>query len=249
MRSASVMGDTLTPEAMVHVAAARLGVQLDDAAVAEALSPTTSGATAAYLALVEAHHAAPKGSRRIPRRDPAVKALEAAVKGLRRGHHTEQASMLARWCAATVPSEPLVLPEEIITATMEFLALLAYVAATGQFPRPHRAADIGAIELGLVLNPVSPSGRGLHQNSDELLVEAHAALVQAVVVDGWLRSQPSPVKTAVQQRLARLGLRPDTARSLVKREVYELTKAEDPPRWCTETFIAKAVVLLDEVAR
>ncbi|WP_238220244.1 hypothetical protein [Tsukamurella pulmonis] len=160
-----------------------------------------------------------------------MKVLEESVKGLGRGHLTEQASRVARWCAATVPSAPLVLPDEIIAATMEFLALLAHVAATGQFPRTRRDADLGAIELGIVLNPVSPAGRELHENSDELLVAAYQALVQAVVVDGWLRTQPSPVKHGVQQRLVRLGLRADAARGLVNREVHELVKAEEPPRW------------------
>ncbi|MBS4102750.1 hypothetical protein [Tsukamurella paurometabola] len=236
----------LSPDAMVHAAAARLGVQLNDSAVAEVLTPTTSEATAAYLALVESHYAGPRGSRRIPRRDPAVKALEAAVAGLDRGHLPAQASMAARWCAATMPSDPPVLPDEIIGRTMDFLALLAHVSVTGQFPRPRRFADLGAIEMGGVLNPVSPAGRELHENSDEVLVAAYQALVQAVVVDGWLRTQPSPVKHAVQQRLATLGVRPDAARGLVNREVHELVKAEEPPRWCTEIFIAKVIVLMDE---
>ncbi|KXO88058.1 hypothetical protein AXK56_11780 [Tsukamurella pulmonis] len=237
-------------EAQVLKAADRLSLSpsVSSGAIQRVLDADPSDAVAAYLALAEVH-VGRVGSTRNAHEDPEALALHEAVTkmGL---FSTAQANVLPRWCAATIPARlpvELLMPEDIITTTCEFIALLAYLVETGMFPRPRRDADLGAIQMGAVLGPISPAARELYfDGPDPRLIKAHKELVEAVAADPKLLYQRRnhPVKDRMLLRLREVGFGFDTARKILVCEQVDLEQGKGGQR-PTERFVAELVLLLD----
>ncbi|MBS4102788.1 hypothetical protein [Tsukamurella paurometabola] len=238
-------------EAQVLEAANRLNLALDPSSgsIRRVLDADPGDAVAAYLALAE-DRVGRVGSTRDVTKQPEVLALYSALDQ-QMGLSTDLASALVRWCAATMPTRlpdaDVLMPGDIIDLTCEFLALLAYVQETGKFPRPRRDTDLGAMQLGAVLNPISPAARDLYFNGPHpRFVKAHNELVEAVAADRRLlyRRRNHPVTDRMLLRIMDLGFGIDRARMILTCEQVDLDQGKGGG--CpTERFVAELVLLLD----
>lgn len=115
------------------------------------------------------------------------------------------------------------------------------------FPRPRRDADLGAMQLGAVLNPVSPNARDLCDDGpDPRLISAHEELVKAVTAHPKLLYQHRnhPIKDRMLLRIMDLGSEIDRAGMILTCEQVDLDQGKGGGR-PTEGFIAELVLLLD----